>query len=47
MNKIILGNFLKYNKIKRISNYYNYFIIGVKLLRDFGENDEDIIECVE
>ena len=47
MNKITLGNFLKYNKIKRISNYYNHPRIGAKLLRDSGEKDEDIIECIE
>lgn len=47
INKITLGNFLKYNKVKRINNYYNHPEIGAELLKNLNESDLDIIKCVE
>lgn len=46
INKITSGNFLKYNKIRKINNYYNHPKLGVELLKNLNELDLDIIKCV-
>jgi hypothetical protein len=47
INGITFGNFLKYNKNERITNYYNHTEIGGKLLDGIKEVDLDIINCVK
>ena len=46
MNGITFGKFLKYNKNKRISSYYNHPEIGANLLDGIKGMDLDIINCV-
>lgn len=46
LNSITSGKFLKYNKNKKIQNYYNHPGIGRKLLIDNKETDKDILICV-
>ncbi|WP_297429816.1 HD domain-containing protein [Clostridium sp.] len=46
LNSITCGKFLKYNKNKRVINYYNHPQIGVGLLENIGVKNLDILNCV-
>lgn len=47
INNITCGKFLKYNKNKRILDYYNHSQIGVILLQCINQESLDIINCVK
>jgi putative nucleotidyltransferase with HDIG domain len=46
MNSITCDKFMKYNKNKKIINYYNHPQIGVELLKSINEVDLNVINCV-
>lgn len=46
INTITCGKFLKYNKSKKIVNYYNHAQIGAELLEEIKGISFDVIECV-
>lgn len=46
INKITNGKFLKYNRNKRIIDYYNHGKIGAELLENINHEDLNIINCV-
>ncbi|MBW6411027.1 HDIG domain-containing metalloprotein [Clostridium weizhouense] len=47
INKLTVGRFLKYNKYKRINNYYNHPVLGKEMLEKIGVYDSDILYCIE
>lgn len=47
INKLTVGRFLKYNKCKRINNYYNHPVFGRVMLEEIGVYDSDILYCIE
>ncbi|GAA0078437.1 HD domain-containing protein [Clostridium sp. CTA-5] len=47
INKLTVGRFLKYNKSKRINNYYNHPVLGKEMLEEIGVYDSDILYCIE
>ncbi|MDR5588937.1 MULTISPECIES: HD domain-containing protein [Clostridium] len=47
INKVTMGNFLKYNKYGRITKYYNHPAIGKELLENINFKDKEILYCIE
>ncbi len=46
INKITYGKFLKYNKSKRVIDYYNHGEIGARILENINQKDLNIVNCV-
>lgn len=46
VNSITCGKFLKYNKNKKLSNYYNHSEVGAKLLEDINSKSSEVVDCV-
>ena len=47
INKVTKGEFLKYNKYRRMIKYYSHPKIGKKILENINFNDKEILYCIE